>query len=156
MFEIIFFIALGLATIACMVGFVYYDFIDPIRTKLALAEHFPMYETERETFIEKNKVLEDKGLKVEKLQRAIDRLTTETKYLTGADLLIVKGAIERLKIEYAEVKADYELTKTEFENYKEVFYSLYPFAYPYDKLEDTTPLPKKEILYKNVKKSLDK
>lgn len=155
-FDIILFTIIGILGVVCIGGLIYSEFIEPLRAKLALAEHFPMYESERDTYIENSKGLDDKRHKLEKLQDAIDRLTTETKYLTGIDLVIVKGAIEKLKVEYAEVKTDYELSKMNFENYSKMFYTLYPFAYPYDKYDDTDPLPRKEILYKNIKNSLDK
>lgn len=156
MFETIVFIFIGVITLITLGGLAYCRFIEPLRAKLALAEHFPMYETERKTYIEKSKALDDIKYKVDKLKGSIDRLEEETKYLTGADLLIVKGAIDRLKIEYAEIKADYELSKLNFENYSKMFYTLYPFAYPHHKLEDTEPLSRKEILYQNIKNSLDK
>ena len=156
MFETIVFTFIGILTVVCVVGFIYYDLIEPIRAKLALAEHFPMYETDRNTYIENSKIIDKKNAKVQKLKGSIDRLEEEAKYLTGADLLIVKGAIERLKIEYAEVNADYKLSKMTFESYTEMFYTLYPFAYPCDKLSQDIPLTKKEILYKNIKNSLDK
>ena len=114
-----------------------------------------MFESERKTFIENSKIVDDKYTKVCRLKGSIDRLEEETKYLTGADLLIIKGAIERLKIEYAEVNADYKLSKMNFESYTEMFYTLYPFARSHD-YDDDTPLRKKEILYKSIKNSLDK
>ena len=140
--------------VLCIGGWIYCEWIEPLRVKLALAEHFPMFDDERHTFIENNKIVKDKHNKVRRLKESIDRLEEETKYLTGADLLIVKGAIERLKTEYAEISADYKLSKVTFENYTEMFYILYPFARPYDCSD--TPLKKEEILYKNVKKSIDK
>lgn len=140
--------------VLCIGGWIYCEWIEPLRVKLAIAEHYPMFETERNTFIEKKEIVNDKYAKVQKLKGSIDRLEEETKYLTGADLLIIKGAIERLKMEYAEISADHKLSKNEFESYKEMFYILYPFALPYDGSD--TPLKKEEILYKNVKKSLDK
>lgn len=138
--------------VLCIGGWIYCEWIEPLRVKLALAEHFPMFETERNTFIENKEIIKDKYTKVQRLKGSIDRLEEETKYLTGADLLIVKGAIDRLKVEYAEVNADYRLSKKTFENYTEMFYILYPFARPYDCSD--TPLKKEEILYKNVKKAL--
>lgn len=153
--DIILFTFVGTLGVLCIGGWVYYEFIEPLRAKLALAEHFPMYESERDTFIENDKIIKEKLSKVQKLKSSIDRLEEETKYLTGADLLIVKGAIERLKKEYAEVNADYQLSKKTFESYKEMFYILYPFAYSHD-YDDDTPLKSKEILYKKVKNSLDK
>lgn len=140
--------------VLCIGSGVYYKIIEPIRAKLALAEYFPMYENERHTFIENSKAVRDKLSKVQKLKSTIDRLEEETKYLTGADLLIIKGAIERLKIEYAEVNADYKLSKMNFESYTEMFYTLYPFAHSHD-YDDDTPLKKEEILYKSIKNSID-
>lgn len=140
--------------VLCVGGWAYCEWIEPLRVKLAIAEHYPMFETERNTFIEKSKIIDDKYFKVQRLKGSIDRLEEETKYLTGADLLIVKGAIERLKMEYAEVSADYKLSKSDFEDYKEMFYILYSFSRPYDNFDKDFPLEKKEILYKNVKKAL--
>ena len=140
--------------VLCIGGWVYYEWIEPLRAKLALAEYFPMYENERHTFIENSKAVRDKLSKVQKLKSTINRLEEETKYLTGADLLIIKGAIERLKIEYAEVNADYKLSKMTFESYTEMFYTLYPFAHSHD-YDDDTPLKKEEILYKSIKNSID-
>lgn len=154
MTDIIFISIIVVLFVLCIGGWVYCEWIEPLRVKLALAEHFPMFETERDTFIKKQEIVNDKYAKVQKLKGSIDRLEEETKYLTGADLLIIKGAIERLKMEYAEISADYKLSKNEFENYTEMFYILYPFAHPYDCSD--TPLKKEEILYKNVKKSIDK
>ncbi len=156
MLDIILFTIVGVLGVLCVGGWVYYEIIEPIRAKLALAEHFPMYETERDTYIENSKIIDDKRTKVQRLKGSIDRLEEETKYLTGADLLIVKSAIERLKEEYAEVRTDYKLSKMNFESYSKMFYTLYPFAYPCDKLSQDIPLTKKEILYKNIKNSLDK
>ena len=153
--DIVLFAILGISGVLCIGSGVYYKIIEPIRAKLALAEYFPMYEEERHTFIENSKIIRDKRTKVQKLKESIDRLEEETKYLTGADLLIVKGAIERLKMEYAEVNADYQLSKKTFEGYKEMFYTLYPFAHSHD-FDDDTPLKSKEILYKKVKNSIDK
>ena len=140
--------------VLCIGGWIYCEWIEPLRVKLALAEHFPKFDDERRTFIENSEIIKDKHNKVRKLKESIDRLEEETKYLTGADLLIIKGAIERLKIEYAEVTADYQLSKMNFENYKQMFYTLYPFAHSCDNVDDT-PLKKEEILYKKVKNSLD-
>lgn len=154
MTDIIFISIITILFVLCIGGWVYYEWIEPLRVKLAIAEHFPMFETERDTFIKKKEIVNDKYAKVQKLKGSIDRLEEETKYLTGADLLIIKGAIERLKMEYAEISADHKLSKNEFENYTEMFYILYPFAHPYDCSD--TPLKKEEILFKNVKKSIDK
>ena len=151
--DIILISIVSISGVLCIGGWVYCEWIEPLRVKLALAEHFPMFETERDTFIKKKEIVNDKYAKVQKLKGSIDRLEEETKYLTGADLLIVKGAIERLKTEYAEISADYKLSKATFKNYTEMFYILYPFARPYDCSD--TPLKKEEILYKNVKKSID-
>ncbi len=153
--DIILFTIVGVLGVLCIGGWVYCEWIEPLRVKLALAEHFPMFETERDTFIENSKIIDDKYIKVRRLKGSIDRLEEETKYLTGADLLIVKGAIERLKKEYAEVNADYKLSQMNFESYKEMFYTLYPFSHSCD-YEDDTPLKTEEILYKKVKNSLDK
>ena len=153
--DIVLFAIVGVLGVLCIVGWVYNEIIEPIRAKKALAEYFPMYESERKTFVENSVIIKDKCSKVQKLKNSIDRLEEETKYLTGADLLIVKGAIERLKMEYAEVNADHELSKLTFESYTKMFYTLYPFARPYD-YDDDTPLRKREILYKNIKNSLDK
>jgi hypothetical protein len=139
----------------CLGGLVYYEIIEPILAKLTLAEHFPMYETDRGTFIENSKIIRDEHTKVQKLKSSIDRLEEETKYLTGANLLTVKGAIEKLKEEYAEVSADYKLSKIAFEGYTKMFYTLYPFARSHD-YDDDTPLKIKEIRYKRIKNSLDK
>jgi hypothetical protein len=152
--DIVLIAIIGTLCVFCLGGWVYYEWIEPLRARLALAEHFPMYENERHTFIENSKAVRDKLSKVQKLKSTIDRLEEETKYLTGADLLIVKGAIERLKMEYAEVNADYQLSKKTFESYKQMFYTLYPFSHSCD-YEDDTPLKKEEILYKKVKNSLD-
>lgn len=152
MTDIIFISIVTILFVLCIGGWVYCEWIEPLRVKLAIAEHFPMFETERDTFIKKKEIVNDKYAKVQKLKGSIDRLEEETKYLTGADLLIIKGAIERLKMEYAEISADHKLSKNEFENYTEMFYILYPFAHPYDCSD--TPLKKEEILYKNVKKAL--
>ena len=154
MADIIFISIVVVLFVLCIGGWIYCEWIEPLRVKLAIAEHFPMFESERNTFIENNEAIKDKYSKVQRLKGSIDRLEEETKYLTGADLLIVKGAIERLKTEYAEISADYKLSKATFENYIEMFYILYPFARPYDCSD--TPLKKEEILYKNVKKSIDK
>lgn len=154
MTDIIFIAIIVTLFVLCIGGWVYCEWIEPLRVKLAIAEHFPMFETERDTFIKKKEIVNDKYTKVQKLKGSIDRLEEETKYLTGADLLIIKGAIERLKMEYAEISADHKLSKNEFENYTEMFYILYPFTHPYD-CSDTL-LKKEEILYKNVKKSIDK
>lgn len=154
MADIIFISIVVVLFVLCIGGWAYCEWIEPLRVKLAIAEHFPMFETERDTFIKKKEIVNDKYAKVQKLKGSIDRLEEETKYLTGADLLIIKGAIERLKMEYAEISADHKLSKNEFENYTEMFYILYPFARPYDCSD--TPLKKEEILYKNVKKSIDK
>jgi hypothetical protein len=152
--DIILISIVSISGVLCIGSGVYCKIIEPIRAKLALAEHFPMYENERHTFIENSKAVRDKLSKVQKLKSTIDRLEEETKYLTGADLLIIKGAIERLKIEYAEVSADYKLSKMTFESYKEMFYTLYPFAHSHD-YDDDTPLKKEEILYKSIKNSID-
>ena len=151
--DIVLFTIVGVLGVLCIGGWIYCEWIEPLRVKLALAEHFPMFDDDRHTFIENSKIVDDKHNKVRRLKESIDRLEEETKYLTGADLLIVKGAIERLKMEYAEVNADYQLSKKTFEGYTEMFYILYPFAHPYDCSD--TPLKKEEILYKNVKKSID-
>ena len=153
--DIVLFTIVGVLGVLCIGGWIYCEWIEPLRVKLALAEHFPMFESERKTFIENSEIVDDKHNKVRKLKSSIDRLEEETKYLTGADLLIVKGAIERLKKEYAEVNADYKLSKMNFESYKEMFYTLYPFAHSCDYVDDT-PLKTEEILYKKVKNSLDK
>ena len=152
--DIVLFTIVGVLGVLCIGCWIYCEWIEPLRVKLALAEHYPMFETERNTFIEKSKIIDDKYAKVQKLKGSIDRLEEETKYLTGADLLIVKGAIERLKMEYAEISADYKLSKNDFEDYKEMFYILYSFSRPYDNFDKDFPLEKKEILYKNVKKAL--
>ena len=152
--DIVLFAIVGVLGVLCIGGLVYNEIIEPIRAKKALAEHFPMYESERKTFVENSVIIKDKCSKVQKLKNSIDRLEEETKYLTGADLLIVKGAIERLKMEYAEVNADYQLSKKTFEGYKEMFYTLYPFAHSHD-FDDDTPLKKEEILYKSIKNSID-
>ena len=154
--DIVLFTIVGVLGVLCIGGWIYCEWIEPLRVKLALAEHFPMFDEERHTFIENSKIIDDKHNKVRKLKGSIDRLEEETKYLTGADLLIVKGAIERLKIEYAEVNADYQLSKKTFESYKEMFYTLYPFARSLDNFDKDFPLKKEEILYKRVKNSLDK
>ena len=151
--DIILISIVSISGVLCIGSWVYCEWIEPLRVKLAIAEHFPMFESERNIFIKKKEIVNDKYAKVQKLKGSIDRLEEETKYLTGADLLIIKGAIERLKMEYAEISADYKLSKNEFENYTEMFYILYPFAHPYDCSD--TPLKKEEILYKNVKKSID-
>ena len=156
MADIIFISIVVVLFVLCVGDWVYCEWIEPFRVKLAIAEHYPMFETERNTFIKKKEIVNDKYAKVQKLKGSIDRLEEETKYLTGADLLIVKGAIERLKMEYAEISADYKLSKSEFEDYKEMFYILYSFSRPYDNFDKDFPLEKKEILYKNVKKSIDK
>lgn len=153
--DIVLFAIVGILGVLCIGGWVYNEIIEPIRAKKALAEYFPMYESERKTFVENSVIIKDKCSKVQKLKNSIDRLEEETKYLTGADLLIVKGAIERLKMEYAEVNADYKLSKLTFEGYTKMFYILYPFAHSHD-YDDDTPLRKREILYKNIKNSLDK
>ena len=153
--DIILFTIVGVLGVLCIGGWIYCEWIEPLRVKLALAEHFPMFESERNTFIENSKIIDDKYTKVCRLKGSIDILEEETKYLTGADLLIVKGAIERLKKEYAEVNADYKLSQMNFESYKEMFYILYPFAHSCDYVDDT-PLKTEEILYKKVKNSLDK
>lgn len=150
--DIVLISAISVLFILCIGGWVYCEWIEPLRVKLAIAEHYPRFESERNTFIEKSKIIDDKHSKVQKLKSSIDRLEEETKYLTGADLLIIKGAIERLKMEYAEVSADYKLSKRDFEDYKEMFYILYSFSRPYD--FSNTPLKKEEILYKNIKKAL--
>ena len=152
--DIVLISIVSVSGVLCIGGWIYCEWIEPLRVKLAIAEHYPMFETERNTFIKKSKIIDDKYAKVQKLKGSIDRLEEETKYLTGADLLIVKGAIERLKMEYAEISADYKLSKNDFEDYKEMFYILYSFSRPYDCSD--TPLKKEEILYKNVKKSIDK
>lgn len=152
--DIVLFTIVGVLGVLCIGGWIYCEWIEPLRVKLALAEHFPMFDDERHTFIENSKIVDDKHNKVRRLKESIDRLEEETKYLTGADLLIVKGAIERLKMEYAEVNADYQLSKKTFEGYKEMFYTLYPFAHSCDYVDDT-PLKKEEILYKKVKNSID-
>ena len=151
--DIILISIVSISGVLCIGGWAYCEWIEPLRVKLAIAEHFPMFESERNTFIENNEAIKDKYSKVQRLKGSIDRLEEETKYLTGADLLIIKDAIERLKMEYAEISADYKLSKATFENYTEMFYILYPFARPYDCSD--TPLKKEEILYKNVKKSID-
>ena len=156
MTDIIFISIIVVLFVLCIGGWVYCEWIEPLRVKLAIAEHFPMFETERDTFIKKKEIVNDKYAKVQKLKGSIDRLEEETKYLTGADLLIIKGAIERLKMEYAAISADYKLSKATFENYTELFYILYPFARPYDNFYKDFPLEIKEILYKNIKNSLDK
>ena len=152
--DIILISIVSISGVLCIGSWVYCEQIEPLRVKLAIAEHFPMFESERNIFIENNEAIKDKYSKVQRLKGSIDRLEEETKYLTGADLLIVKGAIERLKTEYAEISADYKLSKATFENYTEMFYILYPFARPYDCSD--TPLKKEEILYKKVKNSIDK
>ena len=152
--DIILISIVSISGVLCIGGWAYCEWIEPLRVKLAIAEHFPMFESERNIFIENNEAIKDKYSKVQRLKGSIDRLEEETKYLTGADLLIVKGAIERLKTEYAEISADYKLSKATFENYTEMFYILYPFARPYDCSD--TPLKKEEILYKKVKNSIDK
>jgi hypothetical protein len=152
--DIVLIAIIGTLCAFCLGGWIYNGIIEPIRAKKALAEHFPKYESERHTFIENSEIIKDKCSKVQKLKSSIDRLEEETKYLTGADLLVVKGAIERLKMEYAEVNADYKLSKLTFEGYTKMFYILYPFARPYD-YDDDTPLRKEEILYQRIKNSLD-
>ena len=152
--DIVLISIVSVSGVLCIGGWIYCEWIEPLRVKLAIAEHFPMFESERNIFIENNEAIKDKYSKVQRLKGSIDRLEEETKYLTGADLLIVKGAIERLKTEYAEISADYKLSKATFENYTEMFYILYPFARPYDCSD--TPLKKEEILYKKVKNSIDK
>lgn len=152
--DIVLISIVSVSGVLCIGGWIYCEWIEPLRARLALAEYFPMYEEERHTFIENSEIIRDKRTKVQKLKESIDRLEEETKYLTGADLLIVKGAIERLKMEYAEVNADYQLSKKTFEGYKEMFYSLYPFAHSHD-FDDDTPLKSKEILYKSIKNSID-
>jgi hypothetical protein len=152
--DIVLIAIIGTLSVLCIGGWIYCEWIEPLRVKLALAEHFPMFDDERHTFIENSKIVRDKHNKVRRLKESIDRLEEETKYLTGADLLIVKSAIERLKMEYAEVNADYQLSKKTFESYKQMFYTLYPFSHSCD-YEDDTPLKKEEILYKKVKNSID-
>lgn len=152
--DIILFAIVGILWVLCIGGLIYCKWIRPLRVKLALAEHFPMFETERNTFIEKSNILKDKYTKVQKLKSSIDRLEEETKYLTGTDLLIIESAIEDLKKEYAEVNADYKLYKTTFENYIKMFYTLYPFAHRYN--DNNFPLEKEEISYKDIKNSIDK
>lgn len=150
--DIILISAISVLFILCIGGWVYCEWIEPLRVKLAIAEHYPRFESERNTFIEKSKIIDKKLSKVQKVQEAIDRLREETKYLTGTDLLIIENVIEELKKEYAEVSADYKLSKRDFEDYKEMFYILYSFSRPYD--FSNTPLKKDEILYKNIKKAL--
>ena len=152
--DIILLVIVGILTVLYIGGLVYCKWIKPLRVKLALAEYFPMYETERNTFIENSNTLKDKYTKVQKLQKTIDRLREETKYLTGTDLLIIESAIEDLKKEYAEVNADYKLYKTTFKNYIKMFYTLYPFAHRYG--DNNFPLEKEEISYKDIKKTIDK
>lgn len=152
--DIVLISIVSVSGVLCIGGWIYCEWIEPLRARLALAEHFPMYKEERHTFIENSEIIKDKRTKVQKLKESIDRLEEETKYLTGADLLIVKGAIERLKMEYAEVNADYQLSKKTFEGYKEMFYTLYPFSHSHD-FDDDTPLKSKEILYKSIKNSID-
>jgi hypothetical protein len=152
--DIVLISIVSVSGVLCIGGWIYCEWIEPLRVKLALAEHFPMFDDERHTFIENSKIVRDKHNKVRRLKESIDRLEEETKYLTGADLLIVKSAIERLKMEYAEVNADYQLSKKTFESYKQMFYTLYPFSHSCN-YEDDTPLKKEEILYKKVKNSID-
>ena len=128
--------------------------IEPKRVRKALAKHTPWFENDLEAL----KMLEMKLEKAEELkdnqQKAIDRLTEETKYLTGLDLLIVEKAIEKLKMEYVKIKVDYLETKEMYEYSLKVFYTNYPFAKPFSETHYNDPLTVDEIVYKRLKKHL--
>ena len=93
-----------LVLVGCVVvglGLEIYDQkIEPKRVRKALDKYYPHFDSELRAL----KILEMEFEKAYELkesqQKAIDRLTKETKYLTGLDLLIVEKAIEKLKKEY--------------------------------------------------------
>ena len=147
-----------LVIIGCLVyglGLEFYDqMIEPKRVRKALDKYYPWFENDFDVL----KMLEMKLEKATELkdnqQKAINRLTEETKYLTGLDLLIVEKAIEKLKMEYVKIKVNYLETENLYNETLDLFYTNYPFAKPFLETHYNDPLTVDEIVYKRLKKHL--
>lgn len=133
---------------------IYDQKIEPRRVRKALDKYYPSFDSNFRTL----KMLEREFEKADELresqQKAIDRLTEETKYLTGLDLLIVEKAIKKLKMEYVKIKVEYLDIKKMYECDLKWFYTNYPFAKPFSETHYNDPLRVDEIVYKRLKKHL--